>query len=75
MTAPRTATVDNPGVTAQLDVVVAGAELLVFEESEDAPDEEDAEEDAEEDVEESELEDFSALTVEELLPDSRLSVR
>lgn len=54
-----------------LGVLVAGAELPDFDELGVEPEEE-PESDEPDD---SELEDFSALTLAELLPDSRLSVR
>lgn len=55
-------------------MLVAGAELPDFDELGVEPEEE-PESDEPDEPDDSELEDFSALTLAELLPDSRLSVR
>ena len=58
----------------ELEVLVAGAELPAFDEPGVEPEEE-PESDEPDEPDESELEDFSALTLAEPLPVSRLSVR
>ena len=55
-------------------MLVAGAELPAFDEPGLEPEEE-PESDEPDALDDSELEDFSALTLAGLLPDSRLSVR